>query len=212
MRHVRESNTDRPSGPTRHLLLLIEASPSYWFWPPILVLLFAVCALAAAVGVDPVEIDGKAWLDHYMQYVRAMARLHEAALSVGGVLAAFTMMVAYMASNSGPSRKHAIFYCLMLFSSVAFVCAVCASARSLYTSQTIIELATHSFPRGEVFWNLTALSAIAGFAGVLSFLAALGIQGYLYSTARGRFTATVALAALFFMVGASLQILHFATL
>ena len=183
------------------------------FWVPAIVLVCVAYYVASLLDLSRYyEIEDQCEFSVYMQYAAATERLHEAAMTVGSVLAAFTMMVAYTANTARKSRKETAFFCLVSFSSVAFVCAVCASGLSLFAYRTLEELAEDSFKYGAVMWNLTALAASAGLLGVIAFLAGFGLNGYLSGTARGRFTAVLALLALTFMVGASLQVLQFVNL
>ena len=143
------------------------------------------------------------WRADYMPFARAADQLHKAAMTVGGVLAGFTMIVVYTENRRGELdvRLSNVFVSLMSVASVAFVCAFCVSGLYLFSHQGI-----NRYETNVLLLNLTALSGGAGAVGMLSFLAAFGVQGYLTSRKRGRFMPTVTIAALSLMALAAAQV------
>ena len=176
---------------------------SFWFWAKFLLAVLVVIGLLCLLLYDPFNIfDG--WHDRYP--ARAAVRLHEAAMTIGSVLAAFAMVVVYTENRTrgqcaSPTTLSTLFVLFMSIASVALICAVCTSALYLFTYVNIVESVT----RGSLL-NLTALSGGAGFLGVLSFLTAFGIHGYFTSKERGRITTSVAIAGFCYMALAGLQV------
>lgn len=154
---------------------------SLTFWVLMSLTLGAFCWMTGGLLFDPIMIDDPDWKRSYLKFAQAADQLHEAGIAVGSVLAAFTMMVAHLASKEPRSKLQTTYFSLVSFSSIAFVCAVCASGLYLFVQEILDVFKDESviIRHAESLGNLTILAALSGFLGILSFLLAFGIQGRL---------------------------------
>ena len=180
---------------------------SFSFWAGTLFTVALTVALMCQVLYDPLDLWCGDWRTRFLRVAYAGDQLHQAAMTVGSILAAFTMAVAYTenrraSTHARSPRLSTLYVTLVSIASVAFVCAVSASGLYLFVHKNFVA----SIDTKELLLTLTTLSSGAGSLGMLTFLTAFGVLGYLTSRRRGRITTLIAIGGFCFMTIAVAQV------